>query len=62
MRDPLTFYIVYIESCGDSREDAVKAVCEAFQTIREEWVQRFTPSMTYSKQLPTSSGHVLDLE
>ncbi|KAJ5334613.1 hypothetical protein N7452_007016 [Penicillium brevicompactum] len=52
----------YIESCGDSREDAVKAVCEAFQTIREEWVQRFTPSMTYSKQLPTSSGHVLDLE
>ncbi|KAJ5816518.1 Alpha-D-phosphohexomutase alpha/beta/alpha domain I, partial [Penicillium robsamsonii] len=45
----------YIESCGDSREDAVKAVCDAFLTIREEWVQRFTPSMTYSKQLSTSS-------
>ncbi|CAG8274279.1 unnamed protein product [Penicillium salamii] len=52
----------YIESCGDSREHAVTAVCDAFLTIREHWVQRFTPSMTYSRQLPTSSGHVLDLE
>ncbi|CAG8020124.1 unnamed protein product [Penicillium olsonii] len=52
----------YIESCGDSREDAVKAVCDAFLAIREQWVQRFTPSMTYSKQLPTSSGHILDLD
>ncbi|KAJ5271016.1 hypothetical protein N7505_006774 [Penicillium chrysogenum] len=52
----------YIESCGDSREDAVKAVCDAFLTIREEWVQRFTPSMTYSKQLSTSSGDILNVE
>ncbi|EKV19312.1 Phosphoglucomutase, putative [Penicillium digitatum PHI26] len=52
----------YIESCGDSREDAVKAVCDAFLTIREEWVQRFTPSMTYSKQLSTSSGNILNVE
>lgn len=58
----LTAEIVYIESCGDSRDDAVKAVCDTFLTIREEWVQRFTPSMTYSKQLPTSSGHVLNVE
>lgn len=53
---------VYIESCGDSREDAVKAVCDAFLTIREEWVQRFTPSMSYSKQLSTSSGNILNVE
>ncbi|KAJ5124350.1 Alpha-D-phosphohexomutase alpha/beta/alpha domain I [Penicillium bovifimosum] len=52
----------YIESCGDSRDDAVKAVCDAFLTIRAEWVQQFTPSMTYSKQLPTSSGYILDVE
>ncbi|KAJ5780599.1 hypothetical protein N7457_005759 [Penicillium paradoxum] len=52
----------YIESCGDSRDDAVKAVCDAFLAIREEWVQMYTPSMTYSKQLPTSSGHILDVE
>ncbi|KAJ6087460.1 hypothetical protein N7467_006374 [Penicillium canescens] len=52
----------YIESCGDSREDAVKAVCDTFLTIREEWVERFTPSMSYSKQLPTSSGHILTVE
>ncbi|CDM32039.1 hypothetical protein CBS147339_1314 [Penicillium roqueforti] len=52
----------YIESCGDSREDAVKAVCDAFLTIRKEWVQRFTPSMTYSKQLSTSSGNILTVE
>jgi phosphoglucomutase len=58
----LTAQIVYIESCGNSRDDAVKAVCDTFLTIREEWVQRFTPSMTYSKQLPTSSGHVLNVE
>lgn len=53
---------VYIESCGDSRDDAVKAVCDAFLAIREEWVQVHTPSMTYSKQLPTSSGHVLNVD
>jgi phosphoglucomutase len=54
--------IVYIESCGDSRDAAVKAVCDTFLAIREEWVERFTPSMSYSKQLPTSSGHILTVD
>ncbi|KAJ5377640.1 Phosphoribomutase [Penicillium cataractarum] len=49
----------YIECCGDSREDAVKAVCDAFFAILKEWVQRYTPSMTYSNELSTSSGSVL---
>ncbi|KAJ5769210.1 hypothetical protein N7520_003769 [Penicillium odoratum] len=51
----------YIESCGTSRDNAVKAVCETFLTIRTEWVQKYTPSMTHSDQLPTSSGHVLNI-
>ncbi|KAJ5918119.1 hypothetical protein N7454_010494 [Penicillium verhagenii] len=52
----------YIESCGASRDNAVKAVCETFVTILTEWVQKYTPSMTHSNQLPTSSGHVLELD
>ncbi|KAJ5572909.1 hypothetical protein N7450_009893, partial [Penicillium hetheringtonii] len=52
----------YIESHGDSREAAVKTVCDTFITILKEWVERYAPSMTYSKQLPTSSGHILNME
>ncbi|KAJ5396754.1 Phosphoglucomutase [Penicillium cosmopolitanum] len=52
----------YIESHGDSLDDATKAVCDAFMAISEEWVQRYTPSMMCSKQIPTSSGHVLELD
>lgn len=54
--------LVYIESHGDSLDDATKAVCDAFMAISEEWVQRYTPSMMCSKQIPTSSGHVLELD
>ncbi|OJJ48690.1 hypothetical protein ASPZODRAFT_1657291 [Penicilliopsis zonata CBS 506.65] len=49
---------LYIESCGASRDLAVAAVCKAFSTVLNEWVLPFAPLMTYSKQLPTSSGHV----
>ncbi|KAJ5797781.1 uncharacterized protein N7503_007077 [Penicillium pulvis] len=52
----------YIESCGASRDNAVKAVCETFLTILTEWVQKYTPSMNHSSRLPTSSGHILDME
>ncbi|KAJ5153079.1 Phosphoribomutase, partial [Penicillium canariense] len=52
----------YIESCGDSREDAVQGVCDAFLTILKEWVQRYTPSMTYNNELSTSSGSVLKVD
>ncbi|CAL5866277.1 uncharacterized protein PFLUO_LOCUS484 [Penicillium psychrofluorescens] len=52
---------VYIESCGSSREEAVKAVCDIWLTVMTEWIQPFTPSMTCSKELPTSSGHILNI-
>ena len=52
----------YIESCGSSREEAVQAVCDAFLAVLDEWVRPFAPSMTYSKQMPTSSGHIFQLE
>ena len=54
--------LVYIESCGSSREEAVQAVCDAFLAVLDEWVRPFAPSMTYSKQMPTSSGHIFQLE
>jgi phosphoglucomutase len=37
----------------------VKAVCNAFFAILKEWVRRYTPSMTYSNELSTSSGSIL---
>jgi phosphoglucomutase len=52
---------VYIESCGTSREEAVKAVCDTWLTVMTEWIQPFTPSMTCSKELPTSSGQILNI-
>ncbi|EAU33465.1 conserved hypothetical protein [Aspergillus terreus NIH2624] len=52
---------LYIESCGASREQAVAAVCDAFLAVLEQWVQPFAPTMTYSKQMPTSSGHLFQL-
>ncbi|KAJ5725966.1 uncharacterized protein N7483_007323 [Penicillium malachiteum] len=52
----------YIESCGASCEDAVNAVCQVFKTILNNWVQVYTPTMTYDRKFPTSSGHVLELE
>lgn len=57
-----TRLLVYIESCGASRDDAINAVCETFLTIAKEWVLKYTPSMTHSNQLSTSSGHVLHVE
>ncbi|KAL3477812.1 hypothetical protein BJX99DRAFT_269685 [Aspergillus californicus] len=52
----------YIESCGSSREQAIDAVCDTLKTVIKEWIQPFAPSFTYSKQLPTSSGHFLQLD
>ncbi|KAF7585597.1 Phosphoglucomutase-2 [Aspergillus hancockii] len=52
---------LYVESCGASRDQAVDAVCNAFLAVLKEWVLPFAPSMTYSKQMPTSSGHVFQI-
>ncbi|KAJ5111222.1 hypothetical protein N7532_001757, partial [Penicillium argentinense] len=54
----------YIESRAEPHaphRDATQAACDAFTTLLHEWVERYTPEMTYSKQLRTSSGYVLDL-
>ncbi|EEH41045.2 hypothetical protein PAAG_03331 [Paracoccidioides lutzii Pb01] len=50
---------VYIESCCDSREEAVKAVCYVFTTVLENWVKPYAPTMTWAREMVTSSGHVL---
>ncbi|KAL4920974.1 hypothetical protein BDW62DRAFT_175655 [Aspergillus aurantiobrunneus] len=52
----------YIESCGVSSKQATDAVCDTLRAVIKEWVLPFAPSLTYSKQLPTSSGHVLRLD
>ncbi|KAL3488529.1 hypothetical protein BJX62DRAFT_227296 [Aspergillus germanicus] len=52
----------YIESCGASREQAIDAVCDTLRAVLKEWIQPFSPSLTYNKQLPTSSGHILELD
>ncbi|KAJ9204188.1 hypothetical protein DTO164E3_1950 [Paecilomyces variotii] len=49
---------VYIESCQPSRDAAVAAVCETFSAVLKEWILPFAPTMTYSAQIPTSSGHI----
>ncbi|KAF9891745.1 Phosphoglucomutase-3 [Aspergillus nanangensis] len=41
--------------------EAVEAVCDALLAVLTEWVQPFAPTMTYSKQMPTSSGHIFNL-
>ncbi|RAH65978.1 phosphoribomutase PRM15 [Aspergillus aculeatinus CBS 121060] len=53
---------IYIESSGTSRDETVRAVSDTFLAVLKEWVQPFAPSMTYSKELPTSSGHIYRLE
>ncbi|ODM16402.1 hypothetical protein SI65_07909 [Aspergillus cristatus] len=53
---------IYIEGCGGSREEGINAVCDAFLAVLKEWAEPFAPSMTYSKQLPTSSGHVFRVD
>ncbi|KAG2026789.1 hypothetical protein GB937_001579, partial [Aspergillus fischeri] len=53
---------VYIESCGASHAQAVDAVCDTFRTVLKEWIRPFAPSMSYSKILPTSSGHILNID
>ncbi|KAL4881071.1 hypothetical protein BJY04DRAFT_189816 [Aspergillus karnatakaensis] len=52
----------YIESCGSSREQAIDAVCDTLRAVIKEWIEPFSPLLTYSKQLPTSSGHTLQLD
>lgn len=49
---------LYIESCNASREEAVSAVCDTFSAVLKEWIRPFAPEMTYSRQIPTSSGHI----
>ncbi|KAL4799785.1 hypothetical protein BDV19DRAFT_236633 [Aspergillus venezuelensis] len=51
----------YIESCGSSNKQAIDAVCDTLRAVIKEWIQPYAPLLTYSKQLNTSSGHVLQL-
>lgn len=53
---------VYIESCYPSRDEAVSAVCDVLLAVLREWVQPFAPTMTHSKQMSTSSGHIFTVE
>ncbi|KAL4906672.1 hypothetical protein BDW74DRAFT_167244 [Aspergillus multicolor] len=52
----------YIESCGSSREQAIDAVCDTLRAVIKEWIEPYAPLLTYSKKLPTSSGHIFQLE
>ncbi|KAL4785942.1 hypothetical protein BJX76DRAFT_323099 [Aspergillus varians] len=52
----------YIESCGSSGPQAVNTVCDTLRAVIKEWIEPFGPLLTYSKQLSTSSGHVLQLD
>ncbi|KAL4808852.1 hypothetical protein BDV18DRAFT_167742 [Aspergillus unguis] len=51
----------YIESCSSSSQQAIQAVCDTLRAVIKEWIEPYAPSLTYSKQLSTSSGHVLHL-
>ncbi|KAK2794204.1 Phosphoglucomutase-3 [Onygenales sp. PD_10] len=53
---------IYIESCCGSHEEAVKAVCDAFLAVLEDWIRPYAPNMTYASRLPTSSGHILSVD
>ncbi|PGH16595.1 hypothetical protein AJ79_01701 [Helicocarpus griseus UAMH5409] len=53
---------IYIESCASSRSDAVKAVCEVFKAVLENWVRPYAPGVTCAGEMVTSSGHVLKVE
>ena len=52
---------VYIESCRDSREEAVKAACDAFLAVLKEWIEPYAPTLTYSSPLTSSSGYVFNV-
>lgn len=52
---------VYIESCSDSRDEAVKAVCDVFMAVLEDWIRPYAPGVTCAERIVTSSGHVLDI-
>ncbi|PGH01442.1 phosphoglucomutase [Blastomyces parvus] len=52
---------IYIESCSDSRDDAVKAVCDAFMAVLEDWIRPCAPGVTFAKRIVTSSGFVFDV-
>ncbi|QSS60965.1 phosphoglucomutase [Histoplasma capsulatum] len=51
---------IYIESCSDSHDEAVKAVCDVFMAVLEDWIQPCAPGVTYAERIVTSSGFVLD--
>jgi len=53
---------IYIESCCDSREDAVSAVFDVFLAVLEDWIHPYAPSMTYTLTLYSSSGRVFMLD
>lgn len=58
----ITSFTDYIEGCGDSREETLDAICDAFLAILKEWVEPFAPAMSYSKKFSTSSGHVFNVQ
>ncbi|OJD23324.1 hypothetical protein ACJ73_05323 [Blastomyces percursus] len=52
---------IYIESCSASRGDAVKAVCDAFTAVLEDWIRPCAPGVTCAEQIVTSSGFIFDV-
>lgn len=53
--------LVYIESCRDSREDAVKTAFDVFLAVLDDWIKPYAPKLTYSSKLVSSSGDVFNV-
>lgn len=55
----LTLWLtVYIESWSDNPDKAVGRVCDVLDAVLSEWIKPLAPSMTYAKELFTSSSHL----
>ncbi|EEQ91414.1 phosphoglucomutase [Blastomyces dermatitidis ER-3] len=52
---------IYIESCSASRDDAVKAICDAFMAVLEDWIRPCAPGVACAERIVTSSGFVFDV-
>ncbi|OJD13442.1 hypothetical protein AJ78_06095 [Emergomyces pasteurianus Ep9510] len=51
---------IYIESCSGSRGQAVKAVCDVFSAVLEDWIEPYAPRVKCAERIVTSSGHAFD--
>ncbi|PGH19317.1 hypothetical protein AJ80_04070 [Polytolypa hystricis UAMH7299] len=52
---------LYIESCSESKDEAIKSVCEVFSAVLESWIRPSAPGMTFASKMTTSSGYTLAL-